>query len=175
MGKYEKNNNHLKLKSLSCVPLCYPMDYTVHEILQARILEWVAFPFSTGSSQPRDRSQVSCIVGGFFTSWTTREAHFDKGVYRDSVYLMKMYFRSTCMHANSKSLQSCPTLCDTMNVSSVHEDSPGKNAGVGCHFLIQGIFLTQRSDLLQKHTQIYFVEKLRSHAWLFATLWTESC
>ena len=35
------------------------MDYTVHEILQARILEWVAFPFSRGSSQPRDWTQVS--------------------------------------------------------------------------------------------------------------------
>ena len=42
------------------------MDYTVHGILQARILEWVAFPFSRGSSQPRDRTQFSCIVGGFF-------------------------------------------------------------------------------------------------------------
>ena len=37
-----------------CPALCDPMDYTVHEILQARILEWVAFPFSRGSSQPRD-------------------------------------------------------------------------------------------------------------------------
>ena len=36
-----------------------PMDYTVHEILQARILEWVAFPFSRGSSQPRNRTQIS--------------------------------------------------------------------------------------------------------------------
>ena len=49
------------------------MDYTVHGILQARILEWVAFPFSRGSSQPRDRTQVSCIAGGFFTSWAMRE------------------------------------------------------------------------------------------------------
>ena len=49
-------------------------DYTVDGILQARILEWVAFPFSRGSSQPRDRTQVSCISGGFFTSWATREA-----------------------------------------------------------------------------------------------------
>ena len=40
--------------------------YIVHEILQARILEWVAFPFSRGSSQPRNRTQVSCIAGGFF-------------------------------------------------------------------------------------------------------------
>ena len=38
----------------SCMTLCDPMDYTVHGILQARILEWVAFPFSGGSSQPRD-------------------------------------------------------------------------------------------------------------------------
>ena len=50
------------------------MDYTVYEILQARILEWVAFPFSRGSSQPKDQTQVSCIAGGFFTSWAMREA-----------------------------------------------------------------------------------------------------
>ena len=43
----------------SCPTLCYPMDYTIHGILQARILEWVTFSFSRGSSQPRDRSQVS--------------------------------------------------------------------------------------------------------------------
>ena len=51
-----------------CPTLCDPMDYTAHGILQARILEWVAFPFSRGSSQPRDQIQVSCISGGFFTS-----------------------------------------------------------------------------------------------------------
>ena len=56
--------------------LCDPMDHTVHGILQARILEWVSFPFSRGSSQPRDWTQVSCIVGGFFTSWGTREAWY---------------------------------------------------------------------------------------------------
>jgi len=49
------------------------MGYTVYGILQARILEWVAFPFSRGSSQPRDQTQVSLIGGGFFTSWATRE------------------------------------------------------------------------------------------------------
>ena len=52
----------------SCMTLCDPMDYTVHGILQARILEWVAFPFSGGSSQPRDQTQVTSIAGGFFTS-----------------------------------------------------------------------------------------------------------
>ena len=51
-----------------CPILCDPMDYTVYGILQARILEWIAFPFSRESSQPRVRTQVSCIAGGFFTS-----------------------------------------------------------------------------------------------------------
>ena len=50
------------------------MDYTVHGILQVRILEWIAFPFSRGSSQPRDRTQIAHIAGRFFTSWATREA-----------------------------------------------------------------------------------------------------
>ena len=53
---------------------CDSMDCIVHGILQARILEWVAFPFSRGSSQPRDWTQISCVAGGFFTSWATREA-----------------------------------------------------------------------------------------------------
>ena len=46
----------------SCPTLCDPMDYMVHGILQVRILEWVAFPFIRGSSQPRDQTQVSCIL-----------------------------------------------------------------------------------------------------------------
>ena len=50
-----------------------PMDFKVCGILQARILEWVAFPFSRGSSQPRDWTQVSCIASRFFTSWATKE------------------------------------------------------------------------------------------------------
>ena len=52
-----------------------PTRLSVHGILQARILEWVAMPSSRGSSQPRDWIQVSHIVGGFFTIWATREAH----------------------------------------------------------------------------------------------------
>ena len=50
------------------------MDYTIHGILRVRRLEWVAFPFSRGSSQPRGQTQVSHTAGGFFTSWATREA-----------------------------------------------------------------------------------------------------
>ena len=64
----------VKVNSLSHVLLfATPWD-TAHGILQARILEWVAFPFSRGSSQAKDQTQVSYIAGGFFTSWATREA-----------------------------------------------------------------------------------------------------
>ena len=51
-----------------CLPLCDPIDYIVHGILQARILEWVVVPFFRGSSQPRDRTHISRIAGGFFPS-----------------------------------------------------------------------------------------------------------
>ena len=54
--------------TLFCPTLCDPMDYRVPGILQARILEWVAFPFSRRSSQPRDQTQVSHIADRFFTS-----------------------------------------------------------------------------------------------------------
>ena len=57
-----------------CPTLCDPVDCIVHGTLQARILKWVAFPFSRTSSQPTDRTQVSRIASGFFTSWATREA-----------------------------------------------------------------------------------------------------
>ena len=66
--------NEMKVTQ-SCLTLCDPMDYTVHEVLQVRILDWLAFSFSRGSSQPRDWTQVSHIAGGFFISWATREAH----------------------------------------------------------------------------------------------------
>jgi len=63
-----------------CLTLWDSMDYShqapVHGILQARILEWVAIPFSRGSSWPRYVTQVSCIAGRFFTVWATREAHY---------------------------------------------------------------------------------------------------
>ena len=64
----------------SCPALCDPINYTIRGILQARILEWVAFPFSRGSSQPRDWTQVSCIAGRFFPSWATRETQENTAV-----------------------------------------------------------------------------------------------
>ena len=64
-------NSKVKVKvqvAQLCPTLYDPMDYTVHGILQVRMLEWVAFPFLRGSSQPSDRTQVSLIAGGVFTS-----------------------------------------------------------------------------------------------------------
>ena len=52
---------------------CSPPGSSVHGILQARILEWVAFPFSRGSSWTKGWIQVSHITGRFFTVWATRE------------------------------------------------------------------------------------------------------
>ena len=56
------------------------MDYTVHGILQSRILEWVAIPFSMGFSQPKDQIQASHIAGRVFTSSATREALYLKDI-----------------------------------------------------------------------------------------------
>ena len=53
---------------------CGPPGSSVHGVLQVRILECIAIPFSGGSSWPRDRTQGSCIAGRFFTIWATREA-----------------------------------------------------------------------------------------------------
>ena len=109
----------------SCQTLCNPIDYTAHGLLQARILEWIAFSFSRGSSPPRDRNQVSSIAGTFFTGWATREAWFF------------MYAAA----AAAKSLQLCPTLCDLTRrepTRLMHPwDSPSKNTRVGCHFFLQ--------------------------------------
>ena len=77
--------------------LCNPMDgsppgSSVHGIFQARILEWVAIPFSRGSSQARDQTHVSCAAGRFFTIWATREA-LKKGQHCIITKLLKL-----CVH-----------------------------------------------------------------------------
>ena len=72
------------LVAQSCLTLCDLVGCnlpgsSVHGILQARIPEWVAIPFSRGSSWPRDRTQVSCTAGKFFTFWATSEAQLYQG------------------------------------------------------------------------------------------------
>ena len=90
----------------SCPTLCDPMDcslpgFSVHGILQARILEWVTISFSRGSSRPRDRTRISHIGGRCFNLWATRKTHM------------------------AKLLQSCPTLCNPIDGSPPGSPSLG--------------------------------------------------
>ena len=90
----------------SCPTFCYPMDYTVHEILdwiqgiQARILEWVGIPFSRGSLWPKNRIGVFCIAGRFFTSWTTKmkliKACLCYGIIKHSIGVFCPWCYNTC-------------------------------------------------------------------------------
>ena len=118
-----------------CLTLFDPMGHSlpgssVHGIAQARTLKWVAISFSRASSRPRDRTCLSCIAGGFFSTTPPGKP---------------LCYAVLCLVA-----QACPTLCDPMDCSppcsSVHGDSPGNNAGVGCHALFQGIFPIQGSN-----------------------------
>ena len=72
---------------------CSPPDSSIHGILQARILEWIAIPYSRASSWPRDQTQVSSIAGRFFTIWATWEAI-------DTLLLTNVH----CLHLDSLSV-----------------------------------------------------------------------
>ena len=119
----------------SCPTLCDPMDCSppgssVHRILQARILEWVAMSFSRGSSWPRARTHISCVSCIIlFTTSTTREAP-------SLWYPPHLKVKVLVAHLHGLWPSSLLYLLDT----------PGKNTGVGCHALLQGIFLTQGSN-----------------------------
>ena len=77
-----------------CDPMdCSPPGTSVHGILQARILEWIAIPFFRGCPQPRDRTQVSCIASEFFTSWDIREA-----LYFDALYKFQLFGGFSIFH-----------------------------------------------------------------------------
>ena len=130
---------------------------SVHRILQAKILEWVAIPFSRGSSQPRDQTQVSCTAGRLFTIWATREADHECVSLCQSV-CPNLFYENTNQTGFEPTVitlhftlyvcgvyvcvlvaQLCLTLLNPWTVWN----SPGKNTGVGSHFLLQRIFLTQ--------------------------------
>ena len=102
----------------SCPTLCHPMDYTVHGILQARILEWVAVPFSRRSSQPRDWTRVLRIAGWFFTIWATREDHQNGTAPTTKVYVL------TSWTPLPSSETSAPAMCATSweALIQVHRD-----------------------------------------------------
>ena len=82
---------------------CSPPGSSVHEILQARILDWVAISFSRGSSRPRDWTQVSLIAGRRFNLWATREALFFLPVF-SPLSILSTYCN------NNKSLPVCHSI-----------------------------------------------------------------
>ena len=83
--------------SYSCDPMdCSPPGSFVHWILQVRILEWVAISFSRGSSWPRDRTQVFCIIGRFFTNWAMREKNYQNNSPRVTLNLY-LSFQKSCL------------------------------------------------------------------------------
>ena len=143
----------------SCPTLCDPVDCSlpgppVQGILQARLLEWVVMPFSRGSSRPRSGTQSPgspALAGRFFSATTTWEAPGFGG------HLGLLYtkwghrgrnggrpaqdLRSCAPGGGALVPQSCLTLVTLWPVTCrllCPWDSPGKNTGVGCHFLHQG-------------------------------------
>ena len=225
---------------------CSPPGSSLHGILQARILEWVAIPFFRESSQPRDWTWVSCIAGRFFTIWTIKEAPITKGTINyqqpqiPKVLFLFPFYRGNwspkhlsnltkvtqllnfkrqlfrCIHSvfdinlycccclvvklcltllqphrlfssvqslsyvrlfatpwiaarqSSLSITNSRSLLTLMSIELVMPSShlilcpvffwpwyfPGKNAKVVCHFLLQGIFPTQRLNPYLLHWQV---------------------
>ena len=114
-------------------------------ILQARILEWVVMPSSRGSSQPRNKTCISCIAGRFITIWATRE----------SLYASK--------ESESEVPQSCPTLCDPMDCSL---------PGFSVHGILQArglkwvtISFSRGSSWPRDRTQVFHIGGRRFNLW----------
>ena len=125
----EKINHYVESEvAWSCPTLCDPMDCSLpgsslHGILQARVLEWVAISFSRGSSWPRDRTWVSHIPGRRFNLWATRKAP-------NVEYLLNVFFPLyICLHLHGDSLSLSSGYSNTLptGVLSQHAHifSPG--------------------------------------------------
>ena len=92
---------------------CSPPSSSIHRILQARILEWVAISFSRGFSWPRDRTQVSHIAGRRFNLCTTREAPFgSKGSVKRGVHILG---RTLIKLSTGPPLTTFKVLCSKVN------------------------------------------------------------
>ena len=90
-----------------CPALCDPMDdgppgSFIHRILQARILEWVAIPFSKGSSWPRDQIWVSCVAGRLFTVWD-----FELYVGEEDEVIISLYYFFRFVYSDNTKFAIC--------------------------------------------------------------------
>ena len=116
------------------------MDYTVHGILQARILKCVAFPFSRGSSQSRDHGSLSLLQGIFLTQESNWGLLHCKGIlYQLSYLLLQLLSRFSRVQHHRRQPTRLPRPWD----------SPGKNTGVGCHCLLQCMKVKSESEVAQ--------------------------
>ena len=89
----------MKVKVIQLCPLlCNPMDSTVHGILQDRILQWVAVPFSRRSSQPRDGTHVSHIAGRFFPRWAIRSNYPWTLTYLNMLFFWSLFLNNFSGH-----------------------------------------------------------------------------
>ena len=95
------------------LPRCRQILYQLSYNGSTRILEWVAFAFSRGSSQPRDWTQVSCIAAGFFTSWATNSWYrliFRSQPKSDAMMPWRMVFLLLCFSAHCDFKGSFPVV-----------------------------------------------------------------
>ena len=131
----------LNLGLLHCRWILYQLSHKG----SPRILEWIAYPFSSGSSWPRNWTRISCIAGGFFTNWAMREVDI-------------------LAAAAAKSLQSCPvTLCDPID---------GSPPGSPIPRILQARPLEQVAISFSNAWKWKVKVKSLSHVWLLVTPWT---
>ena len=145
----------------SCLTLCNAMDCSlpgssIHGIFQARVLEWVAISFSRGSSRPRDRTQVSCIVGKCFTIWATREVSPKEGQCQRMPTLPHSCAHSPCCTVMLKAFQA--RLQHYMNWE-LPDIQAGFRKGKGTRDQIGNIhWLTEKSRIFQKNIYFRFID-----------------
>ena len=138
-------SSHVKWKSLSHVQLSVtPMDYSppvtsVHGILQARILMWVAISYFRGSSWHRGWTQVSCITGRFFTVWATRQVQSSHRQQLHSkvlcCFLIYLYQVCKLIQSSGKSVWECLQIfkCTNCLISKSTSNSEGYSAQRNSH------------------------------------------
>ena len=164
----ERKEGSRRQRSLAC---CSPQghkesDLTVHGILQATTLEWVAISSSRGSSQPRDRTHVSCTAHRFFTFWATREA-------LSTLYIiLKQHPKIDYPDSEGQTHQWNTALAINWNyISMVIPLSPGTARAPVCAW----INLWSSPDLTIIFPIYCFSSvQLLSRSWFFATPWTSA-
>ena len=123
-----------------------PPGSSVHGALQARVLEWVAIPFSRRSSPPWDRIWVFCIAGVYFTVWAIREAPWH--IVESFNFILPVLIKVTIVHSNRFQ-------CHWMNSQNKSTFHPAMNAEHSVFFTIKGVGCCSKSNLLLFHCGAY--------------------